>query len=64
MIIMAKGEKPTYRIAKYDKAHKCTCECECQLPVTVTVLYSGKIKTPKGLSTLKIERPDITIMSE
>lgn len=61
---MPKGEKPTYKIAKYDRANKCSCDCECQLPVTVTVLYSGKIRTPKGLSTLKAETPDITILSE
>lgn len=61
---MTAGEKPTYKIAKYDRANKCSCDCECQLPVTVTVLYSGKIKTPKDLATLKAEMPDITIISE
>jgi hypothetical protein len=61
---MASREKPSYRIAKYDKANRCNCECECQLPVTVTVAYSGKMKTAKALSSLKKETPDITIISE
>lgn len=61
---MMKDEKPMYKIAKYDRANKCSCDCECELPVTVSVLYSGKIKTPQGLSTLKVETPDITILSE
>jgi hypothetical protein len=58
------GEKSVYKVAKYDKANKCSCDCECQMPVTVTVLYSGRVKTPKDLSMVKVERPDITIMSE
>ncbi len=61
---MEKEEKPTYKIAKYDKAKGCGCECECQLPVAVTVTYSSRVKTPKDLSTLKVETPDITIISE
>lgn len=60
---MEKEEKPRYKIAKYDRAKGCDCECECELPVTVVVTYSGRVKAPKDLATLKAETPDITIIS-
>ncbi len=58
---MQQGEKPEYKIARYDKARDCTCECGCTDPVTVAVFPNLAQINPQDLNTIK---PNITIIGE